>query len=260
MLAVTAALFARSWLQTELHADGLQRDHAADLSFLVVSPILLLLLFPVLRSDKGFLLDLFRRDAITLRMVTTAILIGVLVRLTWWSQLVAGISFGVYRSDYPLALEGPRFAFQCDAPGIVALGFLVMAVLVPAVEELSHRGYVQTALSHHGPLVAIAISAAVFTVFHRPGNWYFIFFAGVVFGAQYWSARSLWPSMITHATINGLIQVDWRCLNGQWNPPASDLPLWQFGIPALLTLVLSVVLTGWLALGRNNRGGDPPRR
>jgi membrane protease YdiL (CAAX protease family) len=191
-------------------------------------------------------------------MVLSAIAIGFLIRFSWWCQLVAGISFGFYSNGDASAIIGPQFTFRCPQWGVVALGILVMAVLVPLTEEFINRGLVQSALYRYGPPAAIAGSATVFTVFHPPGGWVFVFVAGLVFGAQFWITRSLWASLITHATVNGLIQLDWRCLSGQWNPVSSDLPLAIPGsIAALLFLAcLSTVST---ILWTLRRGDVPPR-
>jgi hypothetical protein len=48
--------------------------------------------------------------------------------------------------------------------------------------------------------------------------------------------------MITHVTYNGLMQFDWRCLQGQWNPPADRLPLLLPGAGALLSLAVACLL------------------
>lgn len=239
IVATTAALIGRAWLQVELLAGGLPKDYAADLSYLVVPPILLVLLAPVLSKDRSFLVEQFRYPGISLSIVFEAVLIGLLLRIVSWAKLVAGVAFGVYRSDDPLAIEGPRFAFQCASPHVVILGFVVMAVMIPVIEEVTHRAYIQSALHDRGPLIAISVSAIIFAIFHPPANLAFTFFAGVVLGYQYWYSGSLWPSLISHATVNGLIQIDWRCLAVQWNPHATELPILSSGIPAILVLMTS---------------------
>ena len=241
LAATTAALFARSWLQMRLLEDGVQRYYAADLSFLVVPPIFLVLALPVFYQDRAFLVEQFRPRGLSLAIVWRAIAVGFLIRGLWWATTVASIAFGVIRNDNPNAIEGPIFSFQCAPAEVVLLGFLVMAVMVPITEELTHRADIQTALRRRGPIVAIAASAVIFAVFHPPSSWPFTFFAGVVFGIQYWNTGSLWPSVISHATVNGLIQVDWRCLHGIWNPPASDLPLWRLGILALCIIAFALI-------------------
>jgi membrane protease YdiL (CAAX protease family) len=244
--ATTAALIGRSWLQVEIVADGVQKGYAADLSYLVVPIILLILLCPVLYEDKVYLRHQLRRKDLSLQIILSAAGIGLLIRILWWGQLVAGISFGLYVNDDPSAIEGPIFRFHCSPPHVVALGFLVMAVMVPIVEEFTHRAYVQSALHRQGAIIAILVSASIFAVFHPPTSWVFSFFAAIVFGVQYWNSGSLWPSLITHATFNFLVQVDWRCMNTQWNPRATDLPLWVPGVLSALVVLSSMTGIIWL--------------
>ncbi|MBU2677173.1 MAG: CPBP family intramembrane metalloprotease, partial [Gammaproteobacteria bacterium] len=193
LVASTAALIARAWLQLHLQTDGLAKGYASDLSFLIVPPIMMVLLAPVYCSDRTFLFHQFRRSAISAKLIVNAILIGVLLRLAAWSRLVAGASFGIHRSSDPLAVEGPVFGFQCASPAAVALGFVVMAAMVPVIEEVVHRAYVQSGLRHYGSVAAIVLSAGVFAVFHPTSSWLFSFVAGLVFGIQYWQTGSLWP-------------------------------------------------------------------
>jgi len=238
LTATTAALIARAWLQVRLLDDGMQQPLAADLSYLVVPPVLLILLFPLWRSEKAFLKSLFRRESLNWRIALMAIAIGLLLRLSWWSQMIDGVSFGFYQSGNPGAAMGPSVSFNCPPPAVLAAGFLVTTVLVPLIEEITHRGYVQTALEPRGVFVFIPVSAGIFVVFHDLSSWPFVFFAGIVLGVQYWATRSLWSSMITHATVNGLILLDWRCQSTSWNPRADNLPLWWPGLLAVLVLVI----------------------
>ena len=255
LVATSAALIGRAWLQVELLAAGFQKEYAADLSYLIVPPILLFLLAPVIYRDRSFLHQQFRHEQLSPHVVLNAILVGLLLRLVSWATLVAGIAFGYYQSADPLAITGPKFAFRCASIHVVALGFLVMTLMVPIVEEVTHRAYVQSALRRRGPIIAVSLSAMIFAVFHPPASWPFTFFAGVVFGIQYWNSGSLWPSLISHATVNAVIQLDWRCLHGQWNPPASGLPLWQIGVPAIGILLLASGSIFWLSGKKTHRGG-----
>ena len=241
VIATVAALIARSWLQLQLIHDGMNSALAADVSYLVVPPILVMLLFPLWRSERAFLCAQFRRKDATFTLVLNAIAIGVLIRLCWWAQLIAGVSLGIYQSDDPTALVGPTFSFQCASPAIVALGFLVVAVLTPVIEETVHRAYILTALRRRGSLVAILVSALIFAVCHRQSSWAFAIFAGIIFGVQYWSTKALWASIISHATVNAMSLIDWRCLRGSWNPPTSEIPIVVPAAAALLVLTGGIV-------------------
>lgn len=258
LVAMTAALVARSVLQVQLLNDGVQRYLAADISYLLVPVVMACLLFPLWRTERPFLAAQFQLSDLSGRIVVRALTIGLLIRIIWWCQLVAGTSFGIYQSTESAAVVGPVFSFQCAAPAVVALGVLVMAVLTPAIEETVNRGYVLSALQRRGFLVSVIVSALVFAVFHRLGSWPFAFFAGLVLGTQYWSAKSLWPSLITHATVNGLILIDWRCLSGQWNPRLEDLPVVQ---PGLTAMVIGIACLGvlFVMLRKMATGAHRPR-
>lgn len=254
-----AALIVRSWLQVVLLDDGHQKDYASDLSYLVLPPILFVLLFPVLRQHRPLLKKILTPRDLTATLVLRAIAIGVLLRLTWWCQMIAGISFGFYRSVDPGAVIGPTFSFGCAAPHVVLLGVAVMVLMVPFIEELVHRGLVQTWLADRGPAIAITLSSLLFMLVHRQSSWVFAFCAGIAFGILFWRTGTIWMSFIAHATVNGLIQFDWRCVRGQWNPQSSDLPLWSIGLSSSLVLLLAVAAVFGLVFGKTAGARAAPR-
>ena len=249
LVATVAALIARAWLQLRIVAEGVAPQTAADLSYFVVPVVMVILLFPLWRAERSRLSSLFKRSALNLRLVVTAILVGILLRLLWWGQLVFGISFGLYGSSDPLAITGPVFSFQCPSPELVVLSLIVMSVLTPLIEEVTHRGYFLAALQGRGVLQAVVISALIFAVFHRLASIPFTFFAGVVFAVQYLHSRSLWPSLISHCTVNTLILLDWWCLSGHWNPGSEDIPLWLPAVASAL-LILACLLALYALLRR----------
>ena len=243
VIALIAALVARAWLRVRLLQVGISSNLAADMSYLVVIPVLVFLLFPLWRSEKPFLSNQFRRTDLTWGVAARALAIGLLLRLLWWSQVIAGASFGFYRSDASDVIVGPIFSFNCAPLESVVLGFFVMAFMVPIIEEVIHRGYIISALRHRGLVISVILSSLIFMIMHRYSSWPFVFFAGLVFGLQYFITQSLWPSLISHATVNGLIQLDWRCLSGHWNPVSADLPL---VVPGLIAM--SMLIAGLAAL------------
>ena len=253
VLALAFALSAQAWLAGVLAARGYDRLDAQHLAYLVVPPVLLLLLPPVLMRHRALMLQLFSRHTVSLRLVLAAAALGVTMRALWWSQLVAGIAFGLTVSDDPLAIAGPVITWACPPPGSLMIGLFTMALLVPLMEETVHRGLVQSAFVHKGPIPAVMISATIFTAFHPPASYGFVFLMGLVLGAQFWLTGSLWATMVTHATYNGLIQFDWRCLQGQWNPPADSLPRTVPGLVALVVLMLTALAA--LALLRCQKAG-----
>jgi len=259
LLATTAALVARSWLQVVLRDQGMLQTTAADMSYLVVPLLLLVLLFPCWRTEKHYLATLFRPQQLSCRIVMRAFLVGILLRVLAWCELIASVSFGRFVNTDPDAIIGPSFRFDCPAAELLMLGVLVKVLLVPLIEEIVHRGIVMGAMKKTVPAVAILVSAIVFMVFHKPGSWAFSAFAGVIFGVQFWGSGSLWSSLIAHATVNGLIQLDWRCLSGHWNPTVESLPRLLPGMVALATGLLAVTLL-ILLLRKTLAEADPPPR
>ena len=257
LLALAAALLCRAWLQITLEATGLDRRSAGDLSYFIVPPVLLVLLMPVLRADQGFIRALFRFKSVTLRLLLVAAAIGLLFRIAWWSQLVARISFGWQSSTDPLAIVGPVANFACPPPAPMLTGIVVATLLIPPIEELIHRGYVQTRFHSRGPVLAITMSTLLFIVFHRTSGWGLALAGGAILGTMYWTSGSLWPGIVTHSVVNLEPQITWRCLNLHWNPTPDTLPLWSVGMPATLVFCLSVGLMAWLAK-KMTAGSDNP--
>jgi len=235
LIATVAALVARSWLQRQLLSAGTDAHLAANLTYLIVPVVLMIALFPLWQNERDYLRSQFRISDLNWTLVGTAVLIGVLLRLLWWAQLVLGISTGVYTSPDTIVISNPEFRFQCPSNGVVALSVLVASVFQPVVEESINRGYILAVLIPRGFYPAIIVSALVFALLHSVGSIPYAFVAGLALGVQYWYTRSLWPSLITHSTVNTLSIFDWLCLSGQWNPAASALPLWK---PAIIATVL----------------------
>ncbi len=240
-IATITALIFRTWLQVTLIRAGTDTRLAADLSYLLVPPIMALLLAPLWRTERRFIIEQLQLVDLSRRFLLQALLVGVLLRLIWWSQLVAGVAFGVYSASTSDVPVGPVFGFRCASPEGLGLGFLVTVLLTPTIEELVNRGYFLSFLRPRGPLIAILVSAAVFAVLHKSTFWPFAFLAGIVFGYLYWSTRSLWSGLIAHVTFNALTLLDWRCLSVQWNPGADAVPAMTPGVTAITMLIASAV-------------------
>lgn len=253
VLAQVLSLMAQARLSRVLRVHGYEDVQAHYLAYLVVPPLLLVMLAPVLFAHRALLAGLFSPRKLTVRLALAAVALGVTMRIAWWAQLVARVSLGTIANDDPAAIVGPAFSWNCPPLPSLMLGLIVMAALIPLMEETLQRGFLQSALAHRGPLPAILASALVFAVFHPPSSYEFVFLIGVVLGVQLWVTGSLWTTMITHAIYNGLIQFDWRCLQGQWNPPPDSLPQLLPGVSALLTLVVSCLLV--VTLLRYQRAG-----
>lgn len=259
LVATFAGLVARELIRVRLIAADFSPQLSANLSYLVVPVVLMLVLFPLWDSEKTYLAAQFRRAHISWRIALSAIAIGLLMRLTWWCQAVAGISFGYYQDVSSPPTNVVVFSFECPAPAAVLLGLVVMTLLVPIIEEVTHRAYVMGALARYGAAVSVSFSALIFMLLHKFAGWPFVFLAGLILGAQYWCTRSLWSSIISHATLNGLIQFDWYCLNTRWNPASSELPLWPTGLSASAVLILCVAMIVLLLRKLATGAHDAPR-
>lgn len=242
LLAQCLALSLQAWLSRFLVARGHEELLAHYLAYLAVPPILLIALAPVLIEYRGFLLQLFSPPGLTVRTALAALALGVAMRIAWWAQLIARVSLGIGVADSARPAVGPAFAWACPPAPTLFLGALVMVVLIPLAEETLHRGLLQSTFMHKGPLHAVLISAAIFTVFHPPSSYWFVFLLGIVLGTQFWLTGTLWTTIISHSVYNGLIQFDWRCLRGHWNPPRESLPLPGVAALALAALAFALLL------------------
>ena len=253
VLAQVLALMVQAWLSRVLLARGYADLEAHYLAYLAVPTVLLILLAPVLLEHRAFLRGLFSPRRLTIRLALAAVALGLAARVVWWAQLFARVSLGTAASDTALGVAGPAFSWNCPPLPSLLLGLLVMAILVPLMEETLHRGILQSVLARSGALPAVLVSALIFTVLHPPSSYGFVFFMGLVLGVQFWVTGSLWTTMITHATYNALIQFDWRCLQGAWNPPPESLPLLLPAAGALFVLVVAGLLV--VALLRCQQAG-----
>ncbi len=241
LIALISALIAREVVAAQLVAANTNAALARDLSYLVVPAILATMALPVWHSAKTFFKEQFRRLDLNWSLIVTSIVIGVLLRVAWWSQLVAGIALGIYSDSSGSVTATPSFSFSCPSPLSLALGVLVMVGLVPIIEEMIHRGIVISALRRYGTSLAVVLSALLFAVLHRQSTWLFVFASGMVFAAMYIRVESLWPSTVAHATFNVIYLLDWRCLTGQWNPQSDSLPDLTTATVALLCLSLCLL-------------------
>ena len=237
----TAALIARSYLEVYLRDSGYGLDYAADLGYLVVPPILLLLGFPVLKKHGRLILDLFCCSRLSIRVIAIGILLGVTLRCAFWGGLIAMTSFGITIGDDVLAV-GPVFSWQCPPPWPMALGILVSVVLIPPIEEVINRGFFLHRLLHRGKIFAVLVSTVLFTLLHNMQTIHFAFAVGVFLAVATLNSGALWVSTIAHASCNLMGQLDWRCLNGRWNPVEVTSIMKTAGAMAIALLCVSVLL------------------
>src|SRR5690606_36028044 len=155
---------------------GFDRSLAADLSYLVVPPVLLLLMAPYLRRCAPSLRALFARRDLDRRALLLGVALGLDLRLMYW----AGLTLYVRLAGDGGVTAPPLLGFECPPPRELMLGVFVMAMLVPLIEETSHRGFVLHALLPRGRTLAVVVSAASFAVFHPPGSYAWTFVAGLL--------------------------------------------------------------------------------
>ncbi len=92
------------------------------------------------------------------------------------------------------------------APGLVALVFVIAAVVTPLWEEVLFRGALLTGLARRfNPFGAVVLSAAVFAAVHvSPLVLAYVFVLGLGLGWIRWFHHNLWASVIAHAVNNAL--------------------------------------------------------
>lgn len=255
VLVLVFALFVQALLYRRLIGIGHDAVSAKDWSAFVIPVLIAIMLWPVWRPRAGYLIGLFPARGLAARSVCTAVAIGILLRLAWWSQLVAGIAFGWAGSNTGV----PQFSVHvdCPIPGDLARGLFAMAVLVPLSEELVHRGLIQAGLLYRGRCFAVVVSALVFAAFHDPSAYPFAFLSGIVLGVLFLQSGRLWAPVIAHASYNTAALVDWRCLQVVWYPDPSELPLAGLGATAVLTLSICIAAT--VLLLRHVQGSGPVR-
>jgi membrane protease YdiL (CAAX protease family) len=114
----------------------------------------------------------------------------------------------------------------------------VAAVLAPACEEITFRGYLQTTLAvRHGARAAIVGGAFLFAILHLdPVRFPALFVLGAVFGWLTWRAGSVWPAVAAHAANNGLSAAAFLAAGRPAEPAPATwavLPLLAFGASSL---------------------------
>lgn len=248
LIIEVAALVARAFLEVHLIDNGEPKPFAQDLSYLVVPPILIVLMYPILRQHGRYLLSLLRRNDLTLRLVFLSMLLGVTLRLTYWGGLISLVSFGVLRNDNPGAVVGPAISFGCPEAHVLALSFLVVSFLIPIIEEVINRGLILPSLMQRGKILAVVLSSVLFATMHAPQATILTFLIGLFLAAQMINLRTLWATMITHATYNALSVLDWRCASTQWNPDVTTPSMTGAGLIASAIATVGLLLSIYFAV------------
>lgn len=237
-----AALFARSALEPALVDYGYGEAAAGDLSYLVVPPILLPLMYPYLARCRVSLRALLHPTELTMRVVLSGVALGLTLRALRWSTLTLLIWLGVLGNQDPNTIAGPLLGFDCPPATFLLLSFAVMALLIPVIEEVVNRGFILHALLPRGKIPAVALSAVLFAAMHAPSSYAITFAVGIVFAVQTLNFRTLWAPIVAHATYNAAAIIDWECFRIVWNPPQSDPVLEKLGMLSTAVTVIGALL------------------
>ena len=124
------------------------------------------------------------------------------------------------------------------------LGYVVIGLLAPLVEELVFRGAVLRSLLrwHQNHWVAIAISAALFALTHmNPAQMPHALLIGVLLGWMYYRTDSILPGVVYHWVNNSVAYVMYNvstALYGTSEPTLEDM----FGPSVLLAVGFSLLI------------------
>jgi membrane protease YdiL (CAAX protease family) len=241
LLFQTFALVARSFVQNELVADGVNAAYVRNLSYLIVPPILFLTMYPILKQHREFLCARFSLKPLSVQTIIVAIFVGVLLRIAWWGHLIAFAAFGIYREDDPTAVTGPLVSFSCPPVQYLMLHMLILAILIPLIEEMINRGFLLYSFLNKSRLIAVVSSSFLFAIFHIPNTMAFAFIIGLYLAVYALNTGSLWLPAVAHATYNALIALDWLCLQIIWNPNSVSPKLAALGSLAAILLVSAML-------------------
>jgi len=240
MLFMVCAFFARSWFQLSLRDAGFNASLTYDLSFFVMLPIIAVLMYPILRDNVTAMRQWIRPPQSWWRLMAYSVLIGVLLRVIYWSYHTAGAAFGwLYDESHPV-IQSPQFNFSCPEPALLALKVLVLAALTPVFEELFHRGFILHALLPRGNVLAIILSAILFGAMHKPDSIIMAFLIGLPLAILAINLRGLWAPIIIHATFNLVAILDWNCLNPNFNPVETSANLNVIGCVSATVMLISL--------------------
>ena len=148
ILIVICVMFFMAWANVAFRGSGYTKEFVFNVSRIAGLPVMVGLVWLTVRQHQGFLARLFSADGLTLKLVVTGILIGVLARIVSWSLVTGRAAFGIL----PSALTSPPLQFQlayaCPNALVLITSVAAWFVLIPVTEELVHRGVVLSALAN----------------------------------------------------------------------------------------------------------------
>lgn len=161
--------------------------------------------------------ELFSAPAISPRDWIAALLLGLAVFLVWIGLDSGWTVIGKLESGFvPLAEDG---ALQWP---LIVLRILGAAAVVPVMEELFWRSFIQRWIDRHdfltllpgaGSFRALAFASMAFGFEHK--QWLAGIIAGLVYGVIYRRSGSLLPPIVAHGLTNLLLGI-WVVSTGQW--------------------------------------------
>jgi len=242
MLFQLCGLFVRSYLQIHWTDGGMPAADAENLSALVGFTLLAALMAPALWPHRRYIGSLFARPESWPKLVLTSTVIGVLLVVVSWGFINAPLFVGLK----PLAAAGygvrPLVWLACAPIASIVLGFVVMGLMTPVVEEIINRGVILPKLLQGGRWRAILLSALLFTVLHKQAALAFAFCAGVVFAWQAMTFKTLWAPLISHVVTNSIVVLDETCLQMRWWPEQLTPALIAFGVSTFAVAVVCLAI------------------
>jgi len=259
MLFVVSALTVRSFVETKMVESGIDSVHAKQLSQLLSFALLAILMWPILVRIWPAIAIQFATPHSWFRLVIASIALGLVLRIAFWGELVARVSFGWAEIVDPDQAVAPTIWFSCPAPETIVLSIFVMALVTPIVEEVVHRGVILHSLIPIGKWTAIVVSALLFAVMHSFQSIPAAFIGGMFFAVQALNTGGLWGPVITHATYNLLTFVDWNCMNIIWKPAEVTDSMQVAGSIALVVSIVSLFIGVRLVAALKIGAVGPPR-
>lgn len=242
MLVQIFLLFLRSWLQLELAAYGISDAVSADLSYVVVFPLMAIFFYPVLRQFWSHLCSKLKLTNLGVKAIAIGIGVGLALRFTRWGVVIGGVSFGYFVDPNPGASPTLVVRFGCPPYAVLMLSLFVMAFLIPVVEEIINRGLLLEWLFRYGRVTGLILSSILFAMLHRPETIGTAFIFGLFAGVLYINSGSLWPSLFAHFSYNAMAVVDWDCISTIWNPQSVTDPLRGVGLLGVALALCSFAL------------------
>jgi hypothetical protein len=128
--------------------------------------------------------------------------------VAWLGELNQHLPLSKSMADSEKEINRQLEAFlSIHHPYDTVINLLLIALLPAICEELFFRGVIQRILIFlfKSPWQGILVTAALFSAFHFEFSGFFPrMFLGVILGALYWYANSLWPVILSHFLFNGL--------------------------------------------------------